>query len=64
LKVGVVGANDNFFELGGHSLLALRVAALVSKKAGWRMDPRTLYFQTLRQIAASSDPVDGRGRDL
>jgi nonribosomal peptide synthetase DhbF len=64
LKVDVVGANDNFFELGGHSLLALRVAALVKKKAGWRMDPRTLYFQTLRQIAASSHVVEGRGQDL
>ena len=58
LKVGTVGANDNFFELGGHSLLALRVAALVRTKTGRRLDPRTLYFQTLRQIATATDLIE------
>jgi acyl-CoA synthetase (AMP-forming)/AMP-acid ligase II len=52
LKVGNVSASDNFFELGGHSLLALKVAILVKKRTGQRLDPRTLYFQNLRQIAA------------
>jgi len=47
-----VGANDNFFEIGGHSLLALRVVSLTEKRMGWRLDPRTLFFQTLRQLAA------------
>jgi amino acid adenylation domain-containing protein len=53
LKVERVGLHDNFFELGGHSLLSLRVAGAVQKRSGWRMDPRTLFFQTLSQIAAT-----------
>jgi hypothetical protein len=53
LKVERVSAHDNFFELGGHSLLSLRVASAVEKRSGWRMDPRTLFFQTLSQIAAT-----------
>ena len=53
LKVDRVGAEDNFFELGGHSLLALKVAAAVEKEIGWRMDPRALFFQNLRQIAVT-----------
>ena len=50
LKVDRIGAEDNFFELGGHSLLTLAVAAAVQKETGWRMDPRSLFFQNLRQI--------------
>lgn len=53
LGIERVGANDNFFELGGHSLLSLRVAAAVRKKTGRLMDPRTLFFQNLRQIATA-----------
>jgi amino acid adenylation domain-containing protein len=53
LKVEQIGAEDNFFDLGGHSLLSLRVAASIERRTGWRMDPRTLYFQSLRQIAAT-----------
>lgn len=52
LKVDRVGAESNFFELGGHSLLSLRVAAAVARRTGRRMDPRSLFFQTLRQVAA------------
>ena len=55
LKVDRIGAEDNFFELGGHSLLALRVAAEVEKTIGWRMDPRALFFQSLRQLASASE---------
>lgn len=54
LKVERVGADDNFFELGGHSLLSLRVVAAIEKQTGWRMDPRVLFFQNLRQIAAGA----------
>jgi amino acid adenylation domain-containing protein len=54
LKVERVGVNDNFFDLGGHSLLSLRVASAVAVQSGWRMDPRTLFFQTLGQIAATA----------
>jgi amino acid adenylation domain-containing protein len=52
LQVESIGANDNFFELGGQSLLALRVAAAIEHKLGCRMDPRSLFFQTLRQVSA------------
>jgi amino acid adenylation domain-containing protein len=61
LKVGRVGAEDNFFELGGHSLLSFRVAEDVNKRMGWRMDPRTLFFQTLRQVAALGDAAMATG---
>jgi amino acid adenylation domain-containing protein len=53
LKAEHVGAEDNFFDIGGHSLLALSVAVAVEKETGRRMDPRALFFQNLRQIAAS-----------
>jgi amino acid adenylation domain-containing protein len=59
LQVDDVGAEDNFFELGGHSLLALRVTATVHAQTGWRMDPRVLFFQHLRQIVASA-PASAR----
>jgi amino acid adenylation domain-containing protein len=62
LQVESIGANDNFFELGGQSLLALRVAAAVERNMGRRMDPRSLFFQTLRQVSAhvASAPVSAR----
>jgi amino acid adenylation domain-containing protein len=62
LQVESVGAQDNFFELGGQSLLSLRVAAAVERKMGRRMDPRSLFFQTLRQVSAhvASAPVSVR----
>jgi amino acid adenylation domain-containing protein len=60
LKIDRIGAEDNFFELGGDSLMTLRVAAMVEKRAGWRMDPRALFLQNLRQVAAAA----GGGRAL
>jgi acyl carrier protein len=60
LKVERVGADDNFFELGGHSLLSLRVVAAIEKQTGWRMDPRMLFFQTLRQTAAAASANIGK----
>ncbi len=56
LKIDRVSALDNFFELGGYSLLSLRVANLVEKRTGREMDPRALFFQNLREIAASLEP--------
>lgn len=52
LAADTVGSGDNFFELGGHSLLSLRVAAAVERRTGLHMDPRALFFQTLREVAA------------
>ncbi|MEA3179826.1 MAG: hypothetical protein QOI59_3349, partial [Gammaproteobacteria bacterium] len=56
LKIERVGALDNFFELGGYSLLSLRVAKIVEKRTGRRLDPRTLFFHNLRDVARSLDP--------
>jgi len=55
LKSERVDAGDNFFELGGYSLLSLRVAKLVEKRTQYRMDPRALFFNNLRQVAALID---------
>ena len=55
LRVDKINAGDNFFDLGGHSLLAIRVAGALQAQIGWRMDPRSLFFQTLRQVAAQAD---------
>jgi acyl-CoA synthetase (AMP-forming)/AMP-acid ligase II/acyl carrier protein len=66
LLVDVISAQDNFFELGGHSLLSLRVAQAVEKATGYRMDPRALFFNNLRQVAtlvARSTRSDGTGID-
>jgi nonribosomal peptide synthetase DhbF len=52
LKVERIDAGDNFCDLGGYSLLSLRVAKLLEKRTGYRMDPRTLFFHNLRQVAA------------
>ena len=58
LKIDRVGPNDNFFDIGGHSLLALRVVAQIEKRTGTRLDPRILFFQTLRQIAAALPDIE------
>ena len=55
LQVDKISAGDNFFNLGGHSLLAVRVAVRLHKQIGWRMDPRALFFQSLRQLAAQAE---------
>jgi hypothetical protein len=52
LGVEQVSADDNFFEIGGHSLLSLRVAAAVEQRTGHSLDPRVLFFHSLRQVAA------------
>jgi acyl carrier protein len=55
LGVERVSVLDNFFDLGGHSLLAMQVVARVEKRMGRRVDPRTLFFQDLRQVAGNVD---------
>ncbi|HEY6432916.1 MAG TPA: amino acid adenylation domain-containing protein [Acetobacteraceae bacterium] len=52
LQIDRIGALDNFFELGGNSLLALRVTATIEARTGHRLEPRALFFQNLRDIAA------------
>ncbi len=55
LDVDRVGPHDNFFELGGHSLLAMEVVAILERQAGIRLDPRELFFKSLRQLT----PAEG-----
>jgi amino acid adenylation domain-containing protein len=57
LQVERVGADDNFFELGGNSLLSLRVVAAIEARLGCRLQSRILFFQNLRQVAASVRPA-------
>jgi amino acid adenylation domain-containing protein len=59
LGVDRVGRHDNFFELGGHSLLSIRVVYEVEQRTGHRLDPRSMFFQTLEQIAAAIPAPDG-----
>jgi amino acid adenylation domain-containing protein len=54
LQVDRIGADDNFFELGGNSLLSLRVIATIEARSGCRLQPRILFFQNLRQVAATA----------
>lgn len=52
LEVDEVSAHDNFYEIGGHSLLSMRVVHAIEQETGHRLNPRVMFFQTLRQIAA------------
>ncbi|MDI3381963.1 amino acid adenylation domain-containing protein [Xenophilus aerolatus] len=51
LGVDDVRPGDNFFDLGGHSLLAMRAVLAMEERLGWRVAPRRLVFETMRQIA-------------
>lgn len=46
-----IGAHDSFAELGGTSLQALRVIQQMQSRLGWRVEPRLLFFQSLRRVA-------------
>jgi acyl carrier protein len=59
LGVAAIGRNDNFFDLGGHSLLSMRAVYAVEQRTGIRMNPRTMFFQDLQQIAAWLDEQRG-----
>ena len=54
LEIERVGADDNFFELGGNSLLSLRAVTRIEARTGCRLQPRLLFFQNLRQVAATA----------
>ncbi len=51
LKLDSVSATDNFFEIGGHSLLAMEAVALIEERIGVRLEPRALFFRSLRDLA-------------
>lgn len=60
LGVERVSVHDNFFEIGGTSLLAICAATRLRDQIGVRPDPRTMFFQTLEQIATglSGQPTE------
>ena len=51
LGLSEIGAHDNFYEAGGHSLLSIRAVHAIEQRTGRRIDPRMMFFQSLRQIA-------------
>ncbi|EGV18542.1 condensation domain-containing protein [Thiocapsa marina] len=57
-----IGAHDSFAELGGTSLQALRVIQQMQLRLGWRVEPRLLFFQSLRRVAEYA-PKDAIVRD-
>ncbi len=69
LGISDIGRQDNFFELGGHSLLSVQVVSEIkdATATGCALDPRTLFFQTLEQIASviesASAPEPSLGPD-
>jgi amino acid adenylation domain-containing protein len=54
LQIDRIGAHDGFFELGGNSLLSLRAVTMIEARTGCRLQPRLLFFQNLRQFAATA----------
>ncbi|MEK9502679.1 phosphopantetheine-binding protein, partial [Gemmatimonadota bacterium DH-20] len=57
LQIERVGAGDYFFELGGHSLLAMQAVAAFEERSGYRLEPRALFFNNVRELAASAAPL-------
>jgi amino acid adenylation domain-containing protein len=47
-----LAASDRFFEMGGHSLLALQALRRMESATGVKLDLRTLFQETLEEIAA------------
>jgi amino acid adenylation domain-containing protein len=50
LKYEGIGPDDNFFDLGGYSLLAMEAVAAMQQRFGHVVEPRAMFFQTLRQL--------------
>jgi amino acid adenylation domain-containing protein len=61
LRVPRVGLYDNFFEIGGHSLISMQAISRIEKRTGYRINPRSMAFQTLEQIAAEIDAAQPHG---
>ena len=55
LGVGDISVADNFFDIGGHSLLSMRVLAEIDKALGAKLNPRVMFLESLKQIAAQCD---------
>lgn len=50
-----VTADDNFFDIGGHSLLAVQIVARLADEYGIRIEPRSLFFHSLQQLAQAAE---------
>ena len=55
LGVRDVGIRDSFFDIGGHSLLSMRVVAEIDRVIGAKLNPRVMFLESLKQIAAQCD---------
>lgn len=55
LQVTAVSTSDRFFDLGGHSLLAMRAVAEIRDRVGTDLEPRLLFFRSLRELAIACD---------
>jgi amino acid adenylation domain-containing protein len=55
LGVNDISVADNFFDIGGHSLLSMRVVADIERVLGARLNPRVMFLESLKQIAAQCD---------
>ncbi len=58
LGIETISANDNFFEIGGHSLLSVRAVSAIKSETGLELNPRSFFYNTLRQLAASMSDLD------
>ncbi len=54
LGVAHVSRHDNFFELGGHSLVAVRAVWQLERDHAIVIDPRSMFFGSLAQLAESA----------
>jgi acyl carrier protein len=55
LGVSEISTADNFFDIGGHSLLSMRVVAEIDRVIGAKLNPRVMFLESLKQIAAQCD---------
>ena len=55
LGITDISVGDNFFDIGGHSLLSMRVVAEIDRVIGARLNPRVMFLESLKQIAAQCD---------
>jgi acyl carrier protein len=55
LGISAISVDDNFFDIGGHSLISMRVLAEIEKELYVRLNPRVMFLESLKQIAAQCD---------
>ncbi len=63
LGLDLVSVTDNFFELGGQSIQAAQMTAKFWIKTGYKILPRSVMFENLRQLAAGATEFVSSRRD-